>query len=128
MSRLQRTDDTPAPIANAASVDSRPVRIRLLYHPSCPHKRRVRKRLRRAIRYAEIEPFVVEETAITSFEEAVAGRLHGSPTVLIDDIDPFAAPETTVSLGCRLFQTESGTDDAPSIPQLITALQSARRG
>lgn len=56
-----------------------------------------------------------------------AQRLHfrGSPTVLIDGRDVFAAGDETVGLSCRMYRTEHGIAGAPSVVQLREALTAA---
>ena len=52
--------------------------------------------------------------------------MHGSPTVLIDGSDPFAAPGADASLSCRLYRDEAGrVQGAPSAGQLRAALAEA---
>ena len=116
-------DDSPCGITGQVGV--RTLEIRLVYHASCPHRRRTRKRLRHAIQYAGIEQPIVEEVCVTTFDEAVAAQMGGSPTILIDGHDPFARPGDGPSLGCRLFETESGLDGAPSVLQLIDVIRAA---
>jgi len=49
--------------------------------------------------------------------------MHGSPTVLVDGRDPFAAPGTPASVSCRLYQDEGGrAQGAPSLTRLRQAL------
>ena len=116
-------DDSPRETARRGGV--RTLEIRLVYHASCPHRRRTRKRLRHAIRYAGIEQPIIEELCVTTSDEAIAARMGGSPTILIDGRDPFARLGDGPSLDCRLFDTESGLDGAPSVLQLIDAIRAA---
>ncbi len=67
-----------------------------------------------------------------AFEErlaaALAGRpadagMHGSPTLLIDGTDPFAAPGQPPSLSCRLYRDAAGrTGAVPSVQELRRVL------
>jgi len=41
-------------------------------------------------------------------EDAAGLSFHGSPTVLVDGVDPFADPHAAVGLACRLYPTERG--------------------
>lgn len=43
---------------------------------------------------------------------------HGSPTVLIGGIDPFADVSTVVGLACRFYRTPDGPAEVPTIEQL----------
>jgi hypothetical protein len=61
-------------------------------------------------------------------DEAEASRLgmHGSPTLLINGVDPFAAPGTPASLSCRVDRDETGqSQGAPSLAALRMALRKA---
>lgn len=61
-------------------------------------------------------------------DEAEASKLgmHGSPTLLINGVDPFAAPGTPASLSCRVYRDETGqSQDAPSLAALRMALRKA---
>ena len=49
----------------------------------------------------------------------------GSPTILINGIDPFAQPQQTPGLACRLYPTPDGPAGVPSLPELRRALQLA---
>ena len=61
-------------------------------------------------------------------EEGEAARwgMHGSPTLLIDGVDPFAEPGQAPSMSCRLYRDENGQlSGAPSIGQLRQAIEEA---
>jgi hypothetical protein len=65
----------------------------------------------------------------TVHDEAEAARLgmHGSPTLLVNGVDPFAVPGTPVGISCRIYRDETGrTDGAPSVTALRQALARAR--
>ena len=51
-------------------------------------------------------------------DDAKAAGLHGSPTILIDGVDPFAGPDTETSWTCRVFMSADGIQGAPSTQQL----------
>ena len=58
-------------------------------------------------------------------EEAVEHDFHGSPTVRINGVDPFADVGSPVGLSCRIYRTEAGSAGSPSREQLAKALQDA---
>ncbi|WP_327256458.1 hypothetical protein [Streptomyces sp. NBC_01244] len=61
-------------------------------------------------------------------EEAEAARwgMTGSPTVLLDGLDPFAVAGAPASVSCRLYRDEDGrADGAPSVQALRQALAGA---
>jgi hypothetical protein len=50
--------------------------------------------------------------------------MTGSPTLLIDGIDPFAAPGLRTGMSCRIYRDIYGrTTSAPSTPQLRAVLR-----
>jgi hypothetical protein len=55
-------------------------------------------------------------------------RFLGSPTILIDGIDPFADDALPASLSCRLYRTPIGLAGSPSVQQLIDILNAASVG
>ena len=63
--------------------------------------------------------------------EAERVGFRGSPTLLVDGIDPFATDDDPAGLACRVYDTPDGPQGAPTIDQLRRALQraaDARRG
>ena len=59
---------------------------------------------------------------IDSHEAAVARGFRGSPTVLIDGVDPFANQGAALGLACRVYKTEDGYAGSPSLSQLRRAI------
>ena len=52
--------------------------------------------------------------------------MHGSPTILVDGTDPFAAPGEPASVSCRLYRDDNGqVESAPSASQLRQAIGAA---
>ena len=72
-------------------------------------------------------PAVVVRRRVVSHErEAAEAGMHGSPTLLIDGTDPFAAPGEPPSLSCRLYRDAAGhTGPVPSVEELRLALAAA---
>ena len=67
-------------------------------------------------------PASVREIQLDTPEEAVRAGMHGSPTILIGGVDPFAGAPGEASLSCRLYATSNGLDGAPTTAQLVEAL------
>jgi len=65
---------------------------------------------------------------IDTHDKAVARGFRGSPTVLIDGLDPFADKEAPVGLACRIYDTEDGLAGSPSLDQLRRAIITATKG
>ncbi|MFD7782198.1 organomercurial lyase [Streptomyces nojiriensis] len=101
------------------------MRITILTVPDCPNVPVVRERLTAALdgRAAEIELVEVSEEG-----DAAPWGMTGSPTVLLDGIDPFAIPGASPSVSCRLYRDAQGhADGAPSVQALREVLAGARQ-
>ncbi len=62
-------------------------------------------------------------------EQAARFGMRGSPTLLVDGADPFAAPGTPPSVSCRIYRGPEGrAEGAPSVAELRRALAEAGRG
>ncbi|MCZ4507434.1 organomercurial lyase [Streptomyces sp. ActVer] len=96
------------------------MRITILAVPDCPNVPVVRERITAALagRSAQVELVEVREEA-----EAARWGMTGSPTVLLDGVDPFAMAGAPASVSCRLYRDADGrADGAPSIQALCQAL------
>ncbi len=60
---------------------------------------------------------------VETAEDAERLGFIGSPTVLIDGSDPFAAPGSPVGLACRLYVTPEGLAGSPTVDQLAEVLR-----
>ena len=87
--------------------------VRVLFQPDCPGVELMTDRIAAAARgLVDVEVEVVERSFV---ELAVLG---GSPTVLIDGVDPFPAADRGREAHCRLYRTPAGIEGAPSIDDL----------
>jgi len=92
--------------------------VTLQYFDGCPNWRIADTRLREILGpNAGIEYRLIE-----SQEDAEQLGFRGSPTVLVDGLDPFATADQPVGLACRVYLTDAGREGAPSIDQLRDAL------
>lgn len=99
--------------------------ITLQYFDTCPNWRTTDRRLHELI--ADGVDARVRYELIDSDETAARRGFPGSPTVLIDGVDPFAGTAEAAGLACRVYQTETGPAGSPSVDQLRRAItQSAR--
>jgi hypothetical protein len=95
------------------------MRIMVLHVPGCPNADALMARV--TLLVAGRAP--VERQAVRDFRDAAALGMRGSPTLLIDGIDPFALADQPPSLSCRLYRDETGAPvGAPSLDQLRDAL------
>src|SRR6516165_8335205 len=98
--------------------------LTLLTVPACPHAAIFEERLAAAL--AGHPGVVVHRRQVADEREAAEGGMHGSPTLLIDGVDPFAAPGQPASLSCRLYRDATGrAEGAPSVEALRRALEHA---
>jgi len=99
------------------------VRLELQYFDDCPSWKVAETRLRQALASIGVTGVDVTYRRVTSTEEAERIGFRGSPTILVDGLDPFADESAPVGLSCRIYQTESGPEGAPSVAQVARALQ-----
>ena len=95
-------------------------RVSLQYFDGCPNWRTTAENLARLA--DEGLDFTIDHEIIDSHETAVARGFHGSPTVLVDGVDPFAEENTPVGLACRVYRTPNGNAGSPTLSQLRQAL------
>ena len=97
--------------------------VLLLYVSGCPHWRLTRDRLQLALAELRLEGVQLTATRVTTPEVGECLGFNGSPTVLIDGRDAFPGCEEPAGLACRLYETETGSQGAPSLTQLRAALE-----
>jgi len=100
------------------------VELTLLMVPDCPSAAAFELRLAAAL--AGHPGAVVRRREVADAREAAEAGMHGSPTLLIDGVDPFAAPGQAPSLSCRIYQDAAGQmAGAPPVQALRQALAAA---
>ncbi len=93
------------------------VRLTILTVAGCPHTPLLEQRLAVALE-GRTDTQITRQVIADAGEAARAG-LHGSPTLLVNGTDPFAAPGQPASLSCRLYDNGTGlVEGAPSVAQL----------
>jgi hypothetical protein len=98
--------------------------LTLLTVPACPNAAAFEERLAAAL--GGRPGAVVHRREVPDEREAAEAGMHGSPTLLIDGVDPFAGPDEAPSLSCRLFRDTPGRAvRAPSVEALRQALAEA---
>ena len=98
--------------------------ITLQYFDGCPNWEILDHRIAEAL-HGRTDASIIRQRVGTT-EEAVRLGFHGSPTILIDGIDPFAEPSAPVGLACRVFRTPNGLAGSPTLEQLHAAFSEAR--
>ena len=93
--------------------------VTVLYFEGCPHWRTADERLRAL---ADDCGFDVDRRIVDTPEAAARMGFHGSPTILVDGLDPFASGDEPVGLSCRVYDTPDGPAGAPTVSQLRDVL------
>lgn len=88
--------------------------IELLVVPDCPHEDAVAILLCKALEHLAMPPLKIRTTVIDTQQEAEARDFVGSPTILIDGIDPFVHEGLEPTVG-----------GIPSLSELCEALERA---
>src|SRR5258707_5075223 len=92
------------------------MRITVLAVPDCPNAPVAAGRIAAALAG---RPASVELVEVTGEAEAARLGMTGSPTILLDGVDPFAAAGAVPSVSCRIYRGPDGTaHGAPGLPDL----------
>ena len=97
---------------------SRPVHVTLQYFDGCPNWKDTDRQLARL-------GVAVDHQRIETPEEAVEYGFRGSPTVLINGVDPFFDPTADVGLACRVYRGPDGISGTPPFAQIKRMLPTA---
>lgn len=89
--------------------------IVVLTVPDCPNAPVLEERLAQALAEIGAHASIVHRT-VENAEQAERWGMHGSPTLLVDGVDPFAIPNEPVSVSCRV-------QGAPSVAALRKVLE-----
>ena len=85
--------------------------------PDCPNGPLIEARLSEAVS-GRFDVRVIRRL-VEDQEQAERLGMRGSPTLLVDGIDPFAEPGTPFSVSCRMYRDEDGRlDGSPSVDAL----------
>lgn len=94
------------------------MRIELLHVAHCPNLVVARERIDIASDRAGVTA-TVYEIEITTPEDAERAGMSGSPTILVDGVDPFGGAGP--SLACRLYRSGETVEGAPPVDALTEA-------
>jgi hypothetical protein len=95
------------------------VTVELLYFEGCPNWRTAEERL---IAIQRGLGFKLTRQLVSTPEDAERLGFRGSPTILINGIDPFASGLEPIGFACRIYQTPAGPAGSPTLDQLLKAL------
>jgi hypothetical protein len=99
------------------------MKLEVLHVPHCANLPSMLERL------GEVIDLPVTTRVIESDADAAMFGMAGSPTLLIDGVDPFAVPgECDCGVSCRLYRDQNGRIvAAPSVEQLGDAITAAEQ-
>jgi predicted DsbA family dithiol-disulfide isomerase len=98
--------------------------LKVLAVPDCPNVALLEQLLAQVVEGCR--DVTVSRQVIADQDEAARCGMRGSPTILVDGIDPFAEPGEPASVSCRLYRDGNGpVDGAPSVSQLRKAIDEA---
>ena len=95
--------------------------MELFYFDGCPNWTVAEDRLTQALLTVGRGDITLERRKVETPAAARAGGLTGSPTIRIDDRDPFPTDEP-VGLSCRVYPTPDGLSGSPTVDQFIEVL------
>jgi len=98
------------------------VKVELLVVPGCPNEALARDALSEAAQLAGIADLQLTVTVLDTDEHAQRRGFVGSPTILIDGVDPFTVVGAPTGLACRVYATARGPAGAPDVAALRDAL------
>jgi hypothetical protein len=100
--------------------------LTVLVVPECPHADLLDQRLDRVL--ANWTELTVTRRTVTDLDQAQRWGMRGSPTLLLDGIDPFAVAGQQPSLSCRLYRSPDGqAEGGPSVDAIRHAIEHALR-
>lgn len=94
--------------------------VTLLYFDGCPNWLDADAHLRTLA--AERPDLHITRRIVDTPEAAEESQFRGSPSILVNGVDAFAAADAPVGLSCRVYQTPDGPAGSPTIEQLRDVL------
>jgi hypothetical protein len=98
------------------------VDVELVVVPDCPHAPAAQELLRIALDAAGLPCTGIRLSIVESQREAEERGFGGSPTILINGVDPFAEPGRPSALACRIYPGQAGPSALPPADELTRAL------
>lgn len=93
--------------------------ITLQYFDGCPNWEILDRKIAEAL-YGDNDASIIHQR-VESTEDAIRLGFSGSPTILVDGVDPFIEQRAPVGLACRVFRTPDGLAGSPTVEQLREA-------
>ena len=99
--------------------------VELLVVPDCPNENPAVVLLRTALDDVGLTGVRFATTLIATQEQAEQRHFTGSPTILLDGVDPFANPGHAPAMACRVYPGPDGPSGIPDLRVLRQALKRA---
>jgi hypothetical protein len=99
--------------------------VELLVVADCPNEESAAVLLRTALDDVGLRDVRVAVTVIGSQEHAEQRRFTGSPTIMIDGVDPFEDSGRPPAMACRVYPSSGGPKGIPDLRMLRQALKRA---
>jgi hypothetical protein len=100
--------------------------VELLVVPDCPNESVALSLLRLAFDRVGLAAQPVRISVIASQQQAEERGFVGSPTILVDGVDPFAVAGQGPAFACRVYATPAGLSGVPPLCDVVSALTAAR--
>ncbi|MFI5615585.1 alkylmercury lyase [Amycolatopsis sp. NPDC051903] len=99
------------------------MKLEILQVRDCRNAALLDRRLDEALAGADHEIVLRVHRTIETIEDASATGMTGSPTLLVDGVDPFREPGVMPSVSCRLYVNPEGhTQGGPAVETLCRVL------
>ena len=98
------------------------MQIQLLYFPGCPGWQTTAEHLEALAGHLG---FSWETVAVAPEDDAAHLGFRGSPTILVNGMDPFATDDQPFAFACRVYRTPDGFAASPTREQLRLAIEAA---
>lgn len=98
------------------------MQIMILSIEGCPHAQTMRERVASALTELGVPDTPIGLRVVTTSDDAAMAAFAGSPTLLVDDRDPFPSSGPVAALACRVYPTPEGPEGAPTVQQLRRVL------
>ncbi len=103
------------------------MQIEILHIDDCSNWREAGRLVSQALSELRITGATVEFTRISTPEQAATRRFAGSPTILIDGVDPFPTEGATPDLACRVYQADGRFAGTPGAAEIRAAIERTAR-
>lgn len=98
------------------------VHVELLVVRDCPNEALARVALDEAMQLAGLSDLEITVTVVKTDRQAQRRGFIGSPTFLLNRVDPFAVPGAPAGVTCRVDASSTGPAGVPDVAALRDAL------